>query len=130
VPIAFYPHPGNILICDFSTGFQPPEMVKVRPTIVISPHRRTSGLITVVPLSSTEPVPMLPWHVLLPVGVYPPARGLMWAKCDVVVTVALARLDRVRTKGPQGQRIYSMPVLPEATLAAVRGGVKAALGLA
>lgn len=104
-------------------------MVKVRPAIVLSPHRRTSSLVTVVPLSSTAPVPMLPWHVLLPAGAYPPARGQMWAKCDVVVTIALARLDRVRMKGPQGQRLYSTPMLPMATLAAVQAGVKAALGL-
>ena len=53
----------------------------------------------------------------------------MWAKCDVVVTVGLGRLDRVRTKGPGGQRLYIQPVLPPATLAAIQAGVKAALGL-
>lgn len=53
----------------------------------------------------------------------------MWAKCDVVVTVALRRLDRVRTKGPQGQRVYSTPALAPASFAAVQACVKAALGL-
>lgn len=129
MPIAFHPHPGTILICDFSTGFQPPEMVKVRPVVVLSPRRRTSDLLTVVPLSSTAPAPRLPWHLELPSGAYPPAHGPMWAKCDVVVTVALRRLDRVRTKGPQGQRIYSSPALAPATFAALQACVKAALGL-
>lgn len=129
MPLAFHPHPGTILICDFSTGFQPPEMVKIRPVVVLSPRRRSSDLVTVVPLSSTKPAPLLPWHVEMPGGAYPPARGLMWAKCDVVVTVALRRLDRVRAKGPQGQRIYPMLELPPATFAAVRTAVKAALGL-
>jgi mRNA interferase MazF len=129
VPIAFHPRPGTILICDFSTGFQPPEMVKVRPVVVLSPRRRTSDLVTVVPLSSTPPVPRLPWHVEMPADAYPPARGPMWAKCDVVVTVALTRLDRVRTRGPQGQRLYSAPVLASATFAALQACVKAALGL-
>ena len=129
MPITFHPHPGTILICDFSTGFQPPEMVKVRPAIVLSPHRRTGNLVTVVPLSSTAPVPILPWHVQLPAGAYPPARGPMWAKCDVVLTIALTRLDRVRQKGPQGSPIYSAPRLAPVTFAAVQLGVKAALGL-
>ncbi len=129
MPIAFHPHPGTILICDFSTGFQPPEMVKVRPVVVLSPRRRTSDLVTVVPLSSTPPVPLLPWHLEMPAGAYPPARGPMWAKCDVVVTVAQWRLDRVRKKGPQGQRIYSIPALAPATFAALQACVKAALGL-
>lgn len=129
MPIAFHPHPGTILICDFSTGFQPPEMVKVRPVIVLSPRRRTSELVTIVPLSSTAPALRMPWHLELPVGAYPPARGPVWAKCDVVVTVALRRLDRVRSRGPEGQRIYTAPALTPATFAAVQACVRVALGL-
>ena len=45
---------GILLLCDYARGgFQPPEMVKRRPAIVISPrlpHR--DGLCTVVPVSS------------------------------------------------------------------------------
>ena len=48
---------GTILLCDYSRGgFQPPEMVKRRPAIVISPrlpHR--DGLCTVVPISADQP---------------------------------------------------------------------------
>ena len=104
-------------------------MVKVRPVVVLSPRRRTSDLVTVVPLSSTPPAPLLPWHLDMPADAYPPARDPMWAKCDVVVTVALGRLDRVRTKGPQGERVYSTPALAPATFAALQACVRAALGL-
>jgi mRNA interferase MazF len=47
---------GQILICDFSSGFVEPEMVKVRPVVVISPKPRKSihSLCTVVPLSTTR----------------------------------------------------------------------------
>jgi uncharacterized protein YifN (PemK superfamily) len=31
MPLTFHPNAGDIVICDYSTGFQPPEMVKVRP---------------------------------------------------------------------------------------------------
>jgi hypothetical protein len=29
MPLTFHPKPGTIVICDYSTGFRPPEMVKV-----------------------------------------------------------------------------------------------------
>ena len=128
--LAFHPPPGAIVICDFTTGFQPPEMVKVRPVVVISPRRRTGQLVTVVPLSSTPPVISEPWHHQIAPGAYPPARGPMWAKCDMVQTVALARLDRVRTRAADGRRVYLMPLLGGPEMAAILAAVKAALGIA
>jgi mRNA interferase MazF len=128
VALNFHPAPGTIVICDFSTGFKPPEMVKARPVIVISPRRRTGGgLVTVVPLSSTPPAPVEPWHHRLQPGTYPPARGVMWAKCDMVATVGLMRLDRVRMK-VNGQRTYSTCLLEPGELLAVLACVRAALG--
>ncbi|WP_350029107.1 type II toxin-antitoxin system PemK/MazF family toxin, partial [Caballeronia sp. GAFFF1] len=55
-----------MLMCDFSRGFVPPEMVKKRAVVVIS-RSETHGrrLCTVVPLSTTAPAPALAWHVLL-----------------------------------------------------------------
>jgi len=128
VPLTFHPGPGTIVICDFSAGFRPPEMVKVRPVVVISPRRRSVQLVTVVPLSSVAPVPAEPWHYQLPPGAYPPARGAIWAKCDVVATVGLARLDRVKAK-IQGRRVYQTFQLGDVDLAAILAGVRAALGL-
>ena len=128
MPLTYHPGPGAIVICDFSTGFQPPEMVKVRPVVVISPRRRTTQLVTVVPLSSVAPAPVEPWHYPLPPGAYPPARGVIWAKCDMVATVGLARLDRVKTQ-IQGRRVYQAFQLGNAELAAILAGVRAALGL-
>jgi mRNA interferase MazF len=53
--LTFHPDAGTIVICDYSTGFQPPEMVKVRPVVVVSPRRRGSQLVTVVPISRGKP---------------------------------------------------------------------------
>ncbi|WP_189411433.1 type II toxin-antitoxin system PemK/MazF family toxin [Neogemmobacter tilapiae] len=57
MPIKFPPARKSILICDFNMGgFQPPEMVKRRPVVVLVgrlPHR--ANLATVVPLSGTPP---------------------------------------------------------------------------
>jgi uncharacterized protein YifN (PemK superfamily) len=123
----FHPDRGVIVICNFD-GFHPPEMVKTRPVVVISPRRRASQLVTVVPLSSAEPPNMEPWHHQLSPAAYPPARGPIWAKCDMVLTVALTRLDRVRVKRG-GARTYHVFQMPAADLAAILAGVKAALGM-
>lgn len=129
MPLTFHPSPGAIVICDYSTGFQPPEMVKVRPVVVISPRRRSGQLATVVPISSVAPSPVEPWHYQLPIGAYPPARGPVWVKADMIATVALARLDRVKVKGPGGVRTYQAYQLSPADLMAIGTAVKAALGL-
>jgi mRNA interferase MazF len=128
VPLIFHPGPGTIVICDFSAGFHPPEMVKIRPVIVISPRRRSVQLVTVVPLSSSAPMPVQPWHIQLPHGAFPPARGVIWAKCDMVATVGFARLDRVKAR-LEGRRVYQTFQLGNADFAAILAGVRAALGL-
>ncbi len=75
MPLTFSPRPGEIVICDFSTGFRPPEMVKVRPVVVISPRRRTSQLVTVVPLSTTPPDPVEPLALPVAAGGLPKRQG-------------------------------------------------------
>lgn len=49
----------------------------------------------------------------------------MWAKCDMLSTVSLARLDRVKT----GKRRYVTFDLPGADFEAIRDCVRIALGL-
>lgn len=106
MPLRFAPGPGHVVICDFTTGFMPPEMVKKRPVVVISPRRRRGRIATVVPLSGTAPDPVESWHVPVSAGTYPPARHQMWAKCDLVATVSLDRLDRVKVKSRHGPRDF------------------------
>lgn len=126
MPLKYHPKSGTIVICDFGTGFVPPEMVKARPVVIVSPRfRRRPALCTVVPLSSVMPDPVEPYHHQLSPGAYPPARSDMWAKCDMLATVSLARLDRVKI----GKRQYATFELPEAELRAIRECVKTALGL-
>ena len=65
MPISFPVAPGTVLLCDYSSGFRPPEMAKRRPSVVISlrlPHR--NGLCTVVPLSGSSPRETSPISVL------------------------------------------------------------------
>ncbi len=100
--ITFHPKSGTVLICDFSTGFQPPEMVKRRPVVVMSPRRRHhSGLCLVVPFSTVKPDPVEAVHHLIPVGSYPffHRQTDVWAKGDMLTCVAFRRLDRVLLNG-------------------------------
>lgn len=129
MPLTFHPSPGTILMCDFGTGFIVPEMVKVRPVVVVSPRLRTRPkLCTVVPLSSTEPRPPEPYHHRLSQRAYPPARGPVWAKCDMLATVSIDRLDRIKVRGPGGGRSYTTYKMPPDDLAAIRRGIRFALG--
>ena len=126
--LSFHPDAGAIVICDFTTGFRPPEMVKKRPAVIISPRRRGAALVTVVPLSTTPPDPVEPWHWPVPPGLYPRASSFMWAKADVVMTVAFHRLDRVRAQ-TRRKVVYVTPTLNEIQLDQLRAAVRVALGM-
>lgn len=98
--LSYHPKPGEIVLCDYSSGFMPPEMVKRRPVVIVSPRlRRRSDLVAVVPLSTTPPNPAELHHCSITLAVPLPKpfdAPQMWAKCDMVATVAMARLDRFR----------------------------------
>ncbi|MCA8908510.1 MAG: type II toxin-antitoxin system PemK/MazF family toxin [Rhodospirillaceae bacterium] len=128
MPLTYSPRPGTIVMCDFTSGFRPPEMVKKRPVVVVSPRRRRSNLVVVVPLSSTKPAPLEPWHHALRASTYPPARSQMWAKCDVLNSVGLDRLDRIKTRDAQGNRRYETFTVPAPELAEILSCVRAGLG--
>ena len=124
----FQPKPKTVVICDFA-GCQEPEMVKKRPVVVLSAHKRNSKLVTVVPLSTTEPTRLEDYHHALSVNPLPDNPHLpCWAKCDMLMTVALHRLDRYKTV-QNGVRTYVAPTMRAEDFQAVQAGVIAALGL-
>ena len=132
--IQFPPAPGDILICDFSSGFRPPEMVKRRPVLVLSPRlRHRDGLCTVVPLSTTAPRRAVPYQCLvtLPLAPPPPFQAIeVWAKADMLVTVAFARLDLMRSaRRTDGKRAYLKIRLGGPDFTRVQDCVRTALGL-
>ena len=131
--LKFHPRPGTVLICDFGAGFRPPEMVKKRPVVVMSPRlRRSSGLCTVVPLSTAVPDPVERFHHRMDPESLPGDLGRMetWAKCDMATAVSLERLDRVRIgRDRRGRRIYVAEPVSAEDLAAIRRCVMFALGL-
>jgi uncharacterized protein YifN (PemK superfamily) len=94
--LQIHPKAGMVVACDFR-GYIAPEIVKLRPVVIISPnHINRPNLCTVVPLSTTEPIPFLPYHYLLQGNPLPGQNTVVWAKCDLVATVCFDRLDRVK----------------------------------
>ncbi len=132
--LKFHPKPGMVLICDFSTGFQAPEMIKKRPVVVVSPRSRSNDkLCTIVPLSTTEPKPIELHHHCLDSKSLPGkfADQKTWAKCDMINRVSLKRLDRVYLgKTQNGKRQYISQTILQEDFQAIQRCILQALGLA
>jgi len=127
MPLLYQPKEGSVLICDFR-GYEVPEMIKVRPVVVIRKHRTNSLLVTVVPLSTTAPDRVLEHHLELQSHLQD-ASPICWAKCDMVATVSLSRLDRIKSRDRHGKRIYVISQLETDEFYAIKVAVRSALGL-
>jgi len=122
--IPFYPKPGEVLMCDFA-GYIAPEIVKVRPAVVISADNPASTrLCIVVPFSTTPPRIVRPVHFHVPAGRYAFAQEEQWVKGDLIAHVRFERLDRVRVNGR-----FRRFDLPAADFAEIRKCVLHAVGL-
>lgn len=129
--LPYFPKRGEVLVCDFDTGFQPPEMVKKRPVVVVSrkdTHNRR--LCTVVPFSTTAPEPVHKWHHPLPHVQVPGLKAIdtMWAKCDMVVTVSFERLNKPYVKTRHGRSFREL-VLDERDMQAIDDCLRVYLSL-
>ena len=134
MPLRHHPKIGDVLMCAFPECLREPEMIKTRPVVVVTKeHRGRPALCTVVPLSTTRPDPILDFHVRID------ERGLprilshreTWAKCDMLYTLCLDRLDRIRCgkDAATGRRLYETGRIAVDELAKVRRAVAFALGL-
>lgn len=127
MPLQYHPRAGQILVCDFR-GFEVPEMVKARPIMIISPKLPyRSGIVTVVPISTTQPRHALPFVVRLSRNYHPaePDDLPCWAKCDMVMNLGLHRLDGFKI----GRREWASPQASGDDLAMVRTGMIHGLGM-
>lgn len=134
MPIRFPPVPGQVLVCNYDTGFKPPEMVKERLVVVVSPRLPyRDDLCTVVPLSTTPPRSNILYQckVLLPFSAPPPYEGAFkFAKADMLATLGYNRLNMPYAgKDSGGKRKYVKLVLAAEELAKLRKCILFALGL-
>jgi len=133
--LSYHPRPGEIVLCNYNTGFIAPEMVKQRPVVIVSPRlRRRDNLVSVIPLSTTPPNPVDLHHCQIPLAIPLPRpfdTPVMWAKCDMVATVALARLDRFRDgrAAGGGARRFTTGRVSDAQLIEIRKAMLHGLGL-
>lgn len=126
--LQFQPAVKTVLMCDFK-GMIAPEMVKVRPVVVIARNRHNSKLVTVVPISSTEPVPIRQCHHELLNNPMPGNEHIRsWAKCDMVITVSIDRLDRIKIRTAQG-RSYIAPQLSNDDFVLIQQAVLHGIGM-
>jgi mRNA interferase MazF len=129
VPIPFMPADGMMLLCDFSTGFRPPEMVKMRPVVVLSHRTRNAQTSVVVPTSTVPPKRASAICILLDPSRHPFLDRTSYAKCEMITSVSRRRLFlfRHRTTGrgidSRGTRVAA------AELAAIRRGAAEVAGL-
>lgn len=126
--LQYQPRLGAVVLCDFQ-GMIAPEMVKRREVVVIARHKRNSQLVTVVPLSATEPERPEAYHHQLAKDPRPdgdPTKTI-WAKCDMIYTVCLERLDTHYTRSRRGGRQSVTVQLPPSELAAIKQCVAVAL---
>ena len=133
MPLTHHPETGTIVICDFH-GFVTPEMVKRRPGVVLSPRlRNRRGLCTIVPLSTTPPDPVMPYHYRIHMDppLPPPYDSpYAWVKSDMLYTVSFDRLFLpFSKKDASGKREYDVRVIDKIDLIKVQECVIYGLGL-
>lgn len=131
MPLPFHPPAGQIVICDFA-GLKEPEIIKRRPAVVVSPRLRgRTGLVTVLPISTTAPRPEQSYHYSLlidPMLPRPYEKQSVWVKCDMIYTVAFHRLNLPWYQDACGSRQYVNQYVSEDELKAIQRCMITALG--
>ena len=130
--IIYSPKKGQILMCDFTSGFAVPEMVKERPVVVFKSSSRNK-LVTVIPLSTKKPELVQAFHMLMPVRELPNTRMFKnvdnWLKGDMIYTVGWHRLKLIQLGRKNGKRTYFLNSLTLKTLTEVEKSVINGIGL-
>ena len=137
----YAPPRGRIIMVDFQLrvkgGGLPPEMRKERrPCVIVSRNDLKRGrLVTVVPLSTTEPDRVREYHHKMDHRSFvdfPASMGAArtrWAKCDYLDTVSLDRCKDPGDTDAQGNRRYKKPRAIEADMRAIEACIRHVLKL-
>ena len=126
---------GNVFLLDFDQfDPEPYEMTKRRLVVVVSSRslRRDKRLATIVPLSTSPPNDAHAKHnIPLSKDYYwsPRNGATLWAKCDMIRTVSIERLDHLTSFAKHGQNRIPVPELKRDDLLRVRLGVAHAIDL-
>ncbi|MCD1266074.1 type II toxin-antitoxin system PemK/MazF family toxin [Shinella sumterensis] len=134
MPLQYPPKVGTVVICDYTTGFKAPEMVKERLALVVSPRLPyRDKLCTIVPLSTSPAKSGIKYQcrIELPMEAPSPYQGTFkWAKADMFATVCFDRLSLPYTgRDASGKRKYLQIIVVEEELKKVKTSLLHALGL-
>lgn len=132
--LQYHPPVGTLVIANFDNAFKPPEMVKARLAVVISPPvKNRFGLCTIVPLSTTPPEPEMDYHAKIVIPFQLPQKWgnrERWVKGDMIYSAGFHRLDMLRLgKDKNGKRTYQDRPLPSGMLKIVQRCVLHGLGM-
>lgn len=114
-------------MCNFK-GFVEPEMIKVRPIMVVSPKLPCrSHIVAIVPISLLGPTHDEPYVVRLSKNYHPLEENDLpcWAKCDMITNIGLYRLEGFKLD----RRKWATPQASAEDLESVRAGVLHGLGV-
>jgi uncharacterized protein YifN (PemK superfamily) len=108
-----------------------PEMVKMRDVVIISRHPHNPRLVTIVPLSASQPRCVEGYHYELAIDPRPNGDSMhpIWVKCDMIYTVSLDRLDMHYLSTRRGGRQVVPVKLSSEDMGAVMRCVAFSLGL-
>lgn len=115
--LTYHPPQGTVVLVNFDQAFKEPEMVKPRLAVVLTqPMKARAGLCTVVPLSTSAPDRVMPYHAEIEIPFELPAYwGQMkrWVKGDMVYAAGFHRVSLLSLgKDKTGKRIYQQKTLP------------------
>jgi mRNA interferase MazF len=101
--------------------------------ILSPPLPNREQLCTIVPLSTTKSRSLAAYHCeirLEPPLPFPYDSEVMWAKADMIMTVAFHRLKllQAQQRAPDGDRLYDIRVLDDEKMAEIRDCVRRCLG--
>lgn len=128
--IKFQPRVGTVVRCDFK-GMIEPEMVKMRDVVVVARHPRNQRLVTIVPLSASQPLRPEPYHYELPSDPRPEGDSMrpIWAKCDMIYTLSIDRLEMHYTRTRRGGRQLAKVFLSAIDMDAIKKCIASAINL-
>lgn len=125
--LKYQPSPRSVVMCDFH-GLNVPEMVKLREVVVLS-RNKNPKLVTVVPISTTAPQKIEPYHFELSQNTRPNSQPVrVWVKADMVYTLSIERMELYQTKSRRQVRKLKVQV-SQADFEGIRGAVAYALNL-
>lgn len=130
VAVHLVPPPATVLLCNFSPGFRPPEMIKLRPVLVVSPTSYNHDTTTVVPISTGAPERGSDRRVVALDGKkygFLVASG--YVKTNMITTVSNERLFRLLDANTKRQLDARHTVIDASDLAAVREAIKVTVGI-